>query len=629
MSAIAGLVRLDGAPAGPDLVERMTAAMARRAPHGRAHWHDGPAALGHGALRSLPASVGEVQPCVDSDSGLVLVLDGAIDNRDELRAALLSRGVRLQGDSGAELVLRACEAWGDDAPAKLVGEFVFALWDRRLRRLLVARDAVGTRLVHYHATGRRFAFASEIRGLLACADFERRLHRPRLLDYLSDEFDREDEQATFYEGVFRLPAGHALRVDGSGVRAWRYWQPRDLAPLRFRSVQEGAHAYLELLRAALRCRLHSTGRVAALLSGGHDSSSLVALAGKEFRSLLPDRLVTISLAARGGGRDPESLGRREILADAWFDAVELREPEALQHAPSLDTLVQEADEPFALSQGFGQTLTSLAARRAGCRVLMDGMASDLYYYAAPRSVAALLREGPALRIPSIVTGAIRHEGLSALPGLAWSTLQWMTPEGLREGYRRARASHAPLSDGLRAIRAAVAREYLERRREERRWRTGEATGGSPSQQALHAADFASGMLNFAHEVNGSIDLAHGIEPRSPYSDRRLVEFAIAMPLELKLSGPVWKGLLREAMKGILPEPLRNRRATDGYPGINFFESWYERQVAGNPALVAPRRVIEALGDLADPKGVSMICNHPGFDRARLGSLVLWLERNYS
>ena len=627
MSAIAGVFRLDGAPAGTGLIERMTTAMARRAPHGRAHWHEGPTALGHGALRSLPASVGEVQPCIDAEAGLALVLDGVIDNHEELRAALLARGVRLRGDGGAELALRACEAWGDDAPAKLVGEFVFALWDSRRRRLLVVRDAVGTRLVHYHATGRRFAFASEIRGLLACADFERRLHRPRLLDYLSDEFDREDERATFYEGVYRLPAGHALRVDGSGVRTWRYWQPRDLAPLRFGSLREGAEAYLDLLRVALRCRLDSTGRVAALLSGGHDSSSLVALAGKEFRTALPDRLVTISLAAPGSGRDPEALGRREILADAWFDAVELREPEALQRAPSLDTLVQDADEPFSLSQGFGQTLTSLAARRAGCRVLMDGMASDLYYYAAPRSLATLLREGPAWRIPSIVMGAIRYEGASALPGLAWSTLQWMTPEVMREGYRRARASHAPLSGGLRAIRAAVAREYLEQRREERRRRTEEATGGSSSQQALHAADFASGMLNFAHEVNGSIDLAHGIEPRSPYSDRRLVEFAIAMPLELKLSGPVWKGLLREAMKGILPEPLRTRRATDGYPGIHFFESWFERHVADHPALVSPRRGIEALGDLADPEGVSTICSPAGVDRAHLGTLVLWLERN--
>ena len=190
MSAIAGLVRWDGGPADAEALARMTGAMRHRAPEGIAHWHQGPATLGHGALRTTPESLHEAQPLADAEGTRVLVLDGILDNREDIRDALRSLDVRVRGDSDAELILQAYLAWGEACAPRLIGEFAFFVWDATRRALFGARDGVGCRYFHYHAAPDRFAFASEIRGLLAEGRIAPRLNRERLLDYLSDEFDR-------------------------------------------------------------------------------------------------------------------------------------------------------------------------------------------------------------------------------------------------------------------------------------------------------------------------------------------------------------------------------------------------------------------------------------------------------
>ena len=201
MSAIAGIVHFDGAPVAPGLIEKMTSAMAQRGPDGIDHRVQGSVALGQCMLRTTPESLEEHQPLGNEDGRLVLVMDGRVDNFEELRRELLARGALLRDRSDAELVLRAYEAWGEDCPDRIIGEFVFFIWDARRQCLFGARDAAGTRHFYYHAGKGWFAFASEIKGLLALGRIEPRLNESRLLDYLVEEFDRDDEIGTFYQGM--------------------------------------------------------------------------------------------------------------------------------------------------------------------------------------------------------------------------------------------------------------------------------------------------------------------------------------------------------------------------------------------------------------------------------------------
>ena len=577
MSGIAGIVHFDGVPIAPGLIEKMTSAMAQRGPDGIDHRVQGAVALGQCMLRTTPESLEERQPLCDEDERLVLAMDGRVDNFEELRRELLARGALLRDRSDAELVLRAYEAWGEDCPDRIIGEFVFFIWDARQQRLFGARDAAGTRHFYYHAGAGWFAFASEIKGLLALGRIEPRLNGSRLLDYLVDEFDRDDEIGTFYQGIDRMPAGHAMSVTAQGVKTWRYWNPQDLPALKFSSPEECAEAFLEQLRVAVKCRLRSIGPVGAMLSGGMDSSSIVGLISKEFRADLPQPLKTFSLIREDRENCPDWRAIREMLKDDWLDPVIITSALSSEVCRTYFDNIKNLNEPFALSQGFTDSLVFNAARENGCRVVLDGMAGDLLFYSFDRSMDCILREKMLTQFPALLASCRRHGIEDGLQALAWKSLRLVTPEKVRVAYRKLRnrrrlsgskPSGAP-GDILNLLHRKTARQYLATKYAQRQQAAEHVK--PDNDQSAHARNFTTGLLSFAHEVNGQIALSMGVEPRSPFSDRRVIEFAIRMPLAAKLCVPWYKHLLRNSMAGILPEDVRWRSDIGNHPGWKFFE----------------------------------------------------------
>jgi asparagine synthase (glutamine-hydrolysing) len=578
MSGIAGIVHFDGAPVAPDLIEKMTSAMAQRGPDGIDHRLHGSVALGQCMLRTTPESLEEHQPLCNEDGRLVLVMDGRVDNYEELRRELLARGARLRDRSDAELVLTAYEVWGEDCPDRIIGEFVFFIWDARQQRLFGARDAAGTRHFYYHAGDGWFAFASEIKGLLALGRIEPKLNESRLLDYLVDEFDRDDEIGSFYQGIDRIPAGHAISVTDQGVKTWRYWNPGKLPALEFASQEECEEAFLEQLRVAVKCRLRSIGPVGAMLSGGMDSSSIVGLISKEFRADLAQPLKTFSLIREDRENCPDWRAIREMLKDDWLDPVVITSALSSDLCRTYFDNIKNLNEPFALSQGFTDSLVFDAARQNGCRVVLDGMAGDLLFYSFDRSLDCILREKRFAHIPALFAACRRHGIDNGLwRAFAWKSLRLVTPEKVRVVYRklrdRKRLSGAKLwgaaGDILNLLHRETARQFLATRYAQRQQAAANLKPGN--DQRSHARNFTSGLLSFAHEVNGQIALSMGVEPRSPFSDRRVIEFAIRMPLAAKLCVPWYKHMLRNCMAGILPEEVRWRPDIGNHPGWKFFE----------------------------------------------------------
>lgn len=574
MSAIAGVVRLDGAPIARGIVEGMTAAMSARGPDGAGHWRGGSAALGHNMLRTTPESLAEAQPLANDDASVVLVMDGRVDNREELRAQLRGRAV-LRDATDVELVLRAYEAWGDDCPDRIVGEFVFVVWDSRTRTIFGARDAVGTRHFYYHAGEAGFAFASEIRGVLASGLVEPRLNEQRLMDYLVVEFDRDDEVGTFYQEIFRLPAGHAVRAGASGVRTWRYWDPADLPESRYASMDECAEAFRTQLRIAVECRLRSNGRVGAMLSGGLDSSSIVAVIRKDLRHCLDEPLKTYSVVLEDRERCEDWKGIGHMLSGGWLEPTVMDASVARKVGLDCVDAIENLDEPFALAGAFTYTLLYEAARRDGCRVLLDGIAGDLLFHSYGRSLARPLRV--ARHVPAILAAGRRHRVEGGIRPVARAWIAGATPGPVRGIYRKLRPA-SPSIDGLELLRPCVASRFLENKMQNRALRHAAGT----SEQADHARNFTSGTISFAHEMIGGSALACGVEPASPFSDRRMVEFAVAMPLEAKLFAGWYKLTLRRAMAGVLPEEVRWRTNMGPHPGWDFY-----RQLFAVSARAAP------------------------------------------
>ena len=195
-------------------------------------------------------------------------MDGRIDNREELKRDLESKGFRIRHKTDAELVLCAYEQWGEECPIRLLGDFAFAIWDGRKKQLFCARDHVGVRPFYYHHSPTWFAFGSEIRAILALEAVPRCLNESRLADFLVEPLDREGEESTFYRDVVRLPAGHCLIVSPGRFTVGDYWNLEAPSTLRLASLEEYGTAFREVFVEAVRCRLHSSHRVGSTLERG-------------------------------------------------------------------------------------------------------------------------------------------------------------------------------------------------------------------------------------------------------------------------------------------------------------------------------------------------------------------------
>jgi asparagine synthase (glutamine-hydrolysing) len=297
MSGIAGIYSADGRPADLNILDRMTDVMSARGPDGEGHWNGVGVALGHRMLRATPESRREAQPLCDDAGGLSLTLDGRLDNRDELIALLEAEGLRDQTD--AELILRAYQKWGEQCPKKLLGDFAFAISDKRRQQLFCARDHLGLRPFYYHSDGSRVIFASEIQAL-----FEDRtvVRRPNLISLGCHLMDLSTApRDTLYEGVYRLPAGHSMVVNREGLRESRYWDIDPANEIRYRADADYYEHFLALFQRAESCRLRTTGAVAILLSGGLDSGAVFCTARQLLREGLTDakRLETFSITFEG------------------------------------------------------------------------------------------------------------------------------------------------------------------------------------------------------------------------------------------------------------------------------------------------------------------------------------------
>jgi asparagine synthase (glutamine-hydrolysing) len=547
----------------------MTGAMAHRGPDGINHWVNGSVALGQCMLRTTPESLEETQPLANEDESLVLVMDGRVDNFEDMRRELLERGATLRTRSDAELVLHAYELWGDQCANRIIGECVFFVWDARRKRLLGARDVAGTRHFYYHCAKGWFAFASEIDGLLALSLIPQSLNESRVVDYLVPEFDRDDEVGTFYQGIDRIPAGHCVCVSTVGLRVWRYWNPTTLSPLKFSSLVDWEDDFLARLRVAIRCRLRCTGRVGAMLSGGLDSSSIVTLISKEMRSQLDGPLRTFSLIRHDRENCPEWRAIRHLLSDGWFDSTVLTSDVSEDTCKSFIKMAISSDQPFTFSHGLGIFLLSNAAEKNGCKVLIDGVAGDLLFFDLDESMKNTIRARRYLHLLSVLKAYRRHDSKEGLVRLSRRAASLLAGKLAPAAVARRRQRRAPnfgerkwlKYENLGWIVAAKHSEHQRRKLEQ----------DVDDPQLAHAAYFTSGLLSFAHEIYGEIMFRSTVEPRSPFSDRRIVECAIRSPLEAKLSLGWYKNSLRRLMKGVLPQALRWRRDIGGHPGWAFYD----------------------------------------------------------
>lgn len=501
--------------------------------------------LGFGARRLAILDLSEMgnQPMQIENGRLWITYNGEIYNYVEVRAELESLGHRFRGGTDTEVILRAYRQWGPSCVEHFKGMWGLAIYDRNERKLFCSRDRFGIKPFYYFATPSLLLFASEIKQILEHPAVNREVDETVVFRYLAQGI-QDYSEATFFSGIRQLPAGHSLHVDLSGatlaMRVERYWE----LPI----VEEpgaGDEAYVErfadLFHTAVREHLRSDVPVGSCLSGGLDSSSIVAAAASADRST--------QIHAFSSCFDDPALDERpfirEMLSSAGL-AAHWVFPKADGFWNDLSCLIWHQDEPVGGTSVYAQWCVMRAARQAGIPVLLDGQGGDELLCGYRKFYVFYLWH------------LLKHTHPRAISeGASWA---------LGGGIRSWSASHAKryLSSSQKARRSIMSRvcssAFLQRTQS---FATAQI-GPGRSLQHRQKDDLIRYSLPSLLHYEDRNSMAHSVESRVPMLDHDLATFAVNCPPALKLRKGRTKWILREAMKGKLPERVRLRKTKLGF-----------------------------------------------------------------
>lgn len=533
-------------------------------------------------MRFTPEDCYERQPLISRDCQRVLVSNGRLDNRPELMPELGIAPSEVSTTPDSEFVLRAYERWGEDCPRHLVGAFTFAVWDSRARRLFLARLAIASPPLFYHATRQALAFATMPKGLFALGTVPRRMDEEFLASYLA-RLPRESD-ASFYLGIRRLLPGYMLVADREGVRTAQYWQPDLARELHYPRDEDYVAAFLELFERVVADHLRSITPVGVMMSGGFDSTAIAAT-GARLLAREGKMLPTFTEVPRAGFDG--NLPRGRYADETPLVKAMAREHENLEshlihteggvYVDGLDKFFQAAEVPFrnASNRVWYEAILG-AAEQKGVRVLLDGGQGNLTIsWGGDGLIAQLVRSGRFGRAWREASGIAKQGGSrSAARAMLGRGILPLLPDSLYlvvEGLRKGKEGMSESSSDIYAhspIHPDLAREH----RVEERARSTENQVRSRSH-----ADTRGIRLRTILATSGAADgldigynALYGVSGRDPTSDVRIVEFCLSLPEEQYQRDGQTRWLLTRAMADRLPaEVLENRKR--GLQAADWFE----------------------------------------------------------
>jgi asparagine synthase (glutamine-hydrolysing) len=536
-----------------DEIRAMCRTLVHRGPDDEGYFVEGPVGLGMRRLKVIDLATGH-QPISNEDGSMWIVFNGEIYNYRELRKELEQKGHTFATQTDTETILHGYEEYGADCIAKLNGMFAFAIWDSARQTLLLARDRLGVKPLYYYLDHDCLVFGSELKALLQCR------HVPKLIDpealdaYLT--FEYIPAPLSIFAGVKKLPAGHFLTFRDGAASARQYWELR-CRPLHA-SEEELSRALYDLLKDAVRLRLVSDVPLGAFLSGGIDSSSIVAL-----MSELMDRPVkTFSI-----GFDDPSYNELEyagaVAKQFGTEHYELTiRPDVVNW---VSDLVHHLDEPLADVSIFPTYLVSKLAREQ-VTVVLSGDGGDELFGGYEWYLAQKLARHYG-RLPE----AVKTRWLPALVGLVPPSRRKKGPINKIKRFVEGSA----LPEELRHFRwcsfmteASKQRLYTEEMQRSIDHENTCARFTSYFEACEEADDpvwqeqFADVKTYLADDILVKVDrmsMANSLEARTPYLDYRVAEFAAGLPSHMKLNGFTTKYLLKRAMAGKLPPPILKRK----------------------------------------------------------------------
>jgi asparagine synthase (glutamine-hydrolysing) len=558
MSGILGIWNLDGQPVATELLSQMSVTLAHRGPDGEGQWLQGQVGLACQLMRVTPESLAETQPLIHP-SGPVVVFDGRLDNREELLRLLRGAWGAEPDSPDPALVLAAYETFGDKFPEYLNGDFVLAVFDPRAPKLVLARDAVGIRTLYYHRVGDTFIFASEIKTILAHPRVSTRPNDEVIAGIFFGGDSPDGPAATCFTGVFSLLPAHQAALTPRRFDVRRYWDFDLARKIRFRSFPEYVEAFRHLFAQAVGRRLRSAFPVAVTVSGGLDSSSIFCQAEQLRRQAPADYppLLGLSHLDAPGSRWDE---------DRFVEAIERAYGLTIQRVPLkprqfMDGVHDAAHwlESANLSLQWDELRLMLqSARQSGARVVMGGYWGDQllygwgYFTDLFRQLAwKELRRHWQGFTPWLINDSPWAFTRFFLRNLIVDHIPWQFKPLLRR--LRARLSPGVLSSSCytksfrdKALRAPMKPIYPQRPR------------GSAHARSLYTTIRERDEV-LVMEFMNKMAARSQVESTFPFLDRDLIAFLMAIPGEVRNWGGVPRMLQRQAMAGVLPLAIAQRR----------------------------------------------------------------------
>jgi asparagine synthase (glutamine-hydrolysing) len=555
MSGIYGIYRHDGAPVDFQWLERMKAAMAYYGPDGGGCKVEGPVGLGHLQLEINPEDAFESQP-VQGIRGPV-VSAARLDNRAALLEAFSIPASEASRLSDGHLVSLAFDRWGEDLCSHLQGDWALAAWDARERRLLLARDACGTATLYYYEGKGFLAFASSLKALLALPGVAKEPDRLRLAEVLVSW--QHDAELTAYKGFRSLVWAHAMSIGPDGqTRAWRHWSPggRDLHS--YRRDEEYAEAFLEHYTRAVQSCLRSQKPVAAELSGGRDSGSMVVLAAP----LLAGQGRGLTAYTSVPCLPPDGASERR-MGNEWemAHATAAMAGANLQHLPidaasygviqGIEHLLDAHDGPsHAAGNHYWLQAIMEAASRSGAGVLLTGQMGNatVSWTGNGSALLALLQGNPAVALRLLLHAepnpllTLKRQVLKPLLIPGWLALQRFKtpPSGFWRDYSALNLQMASKLDLDSRMRAA---------------------GHNPTSRSSPLEDahrfFFRPECGIGTGLGAELAARHSLASLDPTADLAMVEFLLRVPDDQLYRGGQSSYLMKRAFRNRLPNPVLN------------------------------------------------------------------------
>ncbi len=551
MCGICGIFNLKGNRVDRELLERMTTRIQHRGPDGEGYFVSNEIGLGHRRLSIIDLEGGS-QPQTNEDRSIQIIFNGEIYNFIELRKELLEKGHTFKTRSDTEVIVHAYEQWGVECTNRFNGIFAFALWNSNQRRLFLARDHLGVKPLYYVVLGDRLLFSSEIKALLADSGCPKEVDIQALSQLFTLRY--VPSPRTLFKGIQKLPPGHRMIVQSSGIHVERYWKstPRIRTEVNERALIE---EYQALVEDAVRLQMRSDVPVGLFLSSGIDSASLLAIMSK--LSSRPVRTFTIGF--ENGERTNETDDARQLAKMFGSDHSEMIVG-AQDYEKYYERYLWDLEEPVGNETAAAFYFVSLITSKH-VKVALTGQGADEPWAGYGRHLGVKMSEMYS-RLPQFLTkGVLSHIGE-----------HWVRNERLKRGLTslherdflsRLINVYSFFSPAMKDqlfqpwIKGQVSSNGVEAKQALRHLQS-EVQDLDPLTQVLYM-DTRTNLPDDLLMVGDKTSMANSIEVRVPFLDYRLVEFIETLPPNLKIKGRQAKYLHKKAVEKWLPKEVVYRK----------------------------------------------------------------------